>query len=71
MRFLDIKHLYPALEMLVFVPIMAKDPDASQRECLENNSGDLNMLGTIARWGHNTLLIAMALMTIALFVLAR
>jgi hypothetical protein len=28
------------------------------------------MLGTVARWGHNTLLAAMALMTIALIVLA-
>jgi len=26
------------------------------------------MIGTIARWGHNTLLIAMAAMTIALLV---
>jgi hypothetical protein len=25
------------------------------------------MIGTIARWGHNTLLIALALMTFALF----
>ena len=30
------------------------------------------MIGTVARWGHNTLLVAMALMTIALvFFLAR
>jgi hypothetical protein len=28
------------------------------------------MIGTIARWGHNTLLIAMAAMTIALVVFA-
>jgi hypothetical protein len=28
------------------------------------------MIGTVARWGHNTLLIAMAAMTIALIVLA-
>ena len=26
------------------------------------------MIGTIARWGHNTLLIAIAVMTIALLV---
>jgi hypothetical protein len=30
----------------------------------------MKMLGTVARWGHNTLLIAMAVMTIALLVLA-
>jgi hypothetical protein len=29
------------------------------------------MLGTIARWGHNTLLIALALLTVALFFLFR
>lgn len=28
------------------------------------------MLGIIARWGHNTLLIAMALLTIGVFTLA-
>jgi hypothetical protein len=28
------------------------------------------MIGTIARWGHNTLLIAIAAMTIALVVFA-
>jgi hypothetical protein len=28
------------------------------------------MIGTIARWGHNTLLVAMAAMTIALVVFA-
>jgi hypothetical protein len=26
------------------------------------------MIGTIARWGHNTLLVAIAMMTIALLV---
>jgi hypothetical protein len=31
----------------------------------------LEMLGTIARWGHNTLLIALAFMTLALFFLFR
>jgi hypothetical protein len=29
------------------------------------------MLGTIARWGHNTLLIALAFLTLALFFLFR
>jgi hypothetical protein len=28
------------------------------------------MIGTIARWGHNTLLVAIAAMTIALVVFA-
>jgi hypothetical protein len=31
----------------------------------------LEMIGTIARWGHNTLLIALAFMTLALFFLFR
>jgi hypothetical protein len=29
------------------------------------------MLATIARWGHNTLLIALGLLTLALFFLFR
>ncbi len=29
------------------------------------------MIGTIARWGSNTLLVGMAVMTYAVFVLAR
>jgi hypothetical protein len=29
------------------------------------------MLGSIARWGHNVLLAAMALVTIALIILAK
>ena len=29
--------------------------------------GDLKMVGTVARWGHNTLLIALALMTCVIF----
>jgi hypothetical protein len=32
------------------------------------NSGDWNMLGMVARWGHNTLLIGLALMTCVIFV---
>jgi hypothetical protein len=28
------------------------------------------MIGTIARWGHNTLLVAIAMMTIALLIYA-
>jgi hypothetical protein len=28
------------------------------------------MIGTIARWGHNTLLVAIAMMTIALLVMS-
>jgi hypothetical protein len=29
------------------------------------------MIGTVARWGSNALLVGMALLTYALFVLAR
>ena len=31
----------------------------------------LNMIGLIARWGHNVLLATLGLLTIAVFVLAR
>jgi hypothetical protein len=31
-------------------------------------SGDWNMLGLVARWGHNTLLIALGLMTYVVFI---
>jgi hypothetical protein len=37
------------------------------RSTISVNSGDWNMLGTVARWGHNTLLIGLALMTFVLF----
>jgi hypothetical protein len=29
------------------------------------------MIGTVARWGSNTLLVAMAVLTYAVFVLAK
>jgi hypothetical protein len=32
---------------------------------------EIDMLANIARWGSNTLLIGMAVMTYAVFVLAR
>jgi hypothetical protein len=32
---------------------------------------EMNMIGSVARWGHNVLLAAMALVTIGLLVLAK
>jgi hypothetical protein len=37
----------------------------------ENLSQEIDMIGTIARWGSNTLLVAMAVLTYAVFVLAK
>ena len=37
---------------------------------LPENSGDFDMFATVARWSHNTLLLAMALLTAALVVFA-
>jgi hypothetical protein len=31
----------------------------------------MNSLGVIARWGHNLLLVGLALMTLAILVLAK
>jgi hypothetical protein len=37
---------------------------------LQRNLGDFDMFATAARWSHNTLLLAMALLTAALVVSA-
>ncbi|HTB88707.1 MAG TPA: hypothetical protein VK743_12165 [Steroidobacteraceae bacterium] len=37
---------------------------------LQRNLGDFDMFATAARWSHNTLLLAMALLTAALVVFA-
>jgi hypothetical protein len=40
------------------------------RTCLAEKLGDFDMFATAARWSHNTLLLAMALLTAALVVFA-
>ena len=47
-------------------PINRADPPqtAAGRKA---NLGEWKMVGMVARWGHNTLLIALALMTCVLF----
>jgi hypothetical protein len=37
---------------------------------LQRNLGDFDMFATVARWSHNTLLMAMALLTAVLVVFA-
>ena len=58
--------LRPGLEMYSSAPINGQA--AADRGWLTKlNRGEWNMLGIVARWGHNTLLIALALMTCVLF----
>jgi hypothetical protein len=54
------------LEMYSCAPINRADPPrtAVGRKV---NQGVWKMVGMVARWGHNTLLIALALMTCVLF----
>ena len=54
------------LEMYSSVPIERADPPQSVVG-RKANLGELRMVGLVARWGHNTLLIALALMTCVLF----
>jgi hypothetical protein len=37
----------------------------------EQDFQEIDMIGTVARWGSNALLIGMAILTYALFVLAK
>ncbi len=48
------------MEMLLCAPIISA---VSQKEII--------MVGYIARWGHNVLLAGLAIMTYAVFVLAK
>jgi hypothetical protein len=54
------------LEMYSSAPINRADPPrtAVGRKV---NQGEWKMVGMVARWGHNTLLVALALMTCVLF----
>jgi hypothetical protein len=47
-----------------------KTRTAAQRGPALEKSGDFDMFATVARWSHNTLLLAMALLTAALVVFA-
>jgi hypothetical protein len=66
-RFVMCNKLVSALEMYSFAPI--KDTDRRLRGAVGNycKIRRLEMLGMVARWGHNTLLIGLALMTCVIF----
>jgi len=59
--------LYFDLEMYSPAPI--EDMGRRGRSAVTSrvNLGDWNMIGMVARWGHNTLLIGLALMTGVIF----
>ena len=59
--------LYFGLEMYSSAPIKDMGRRDARRLTSRVNLGDWNMLGTVARWGHNTLLIGLALMTGVIF----
>ena len=59
------KSCFP-LEMYSSAPINRADPPRTAVGRIDNQ-GDWKMVGIVARWGHNTLLIALALMTCVLF----
>jgi hypothetical protein len=54
------------LEMYSSAPINRPDPPQTAVGG-KANRGVWKMVGMVARWGHNTLLIALALMTCVLF----
>jgi hypothetical protein len=57
------------LEMQGCAPIFRHVPPLCA-DCLVEKSGDFDMFATAARWSHNTLLLAMALLTAALVIFA-
>jgi hypothetical protein len=59
--------LYFDLEMYSSAPINDMGRRDARRLTSRVNLGDWNMLGMVARWGHNTLLIGLALMTGVIF----
>jgi hypothetical protein len=52
----------------IAAPYLAVPVDSA--EFARNLTGDFHMLATVAHWTHNTLLLAMALLTAALVVFA-
>jgi hypothetical protein len=61
--------IFLGLEMQVCAPILRRVPPPCADLPYEK-SGDFDMFATVARWSHNTLLLAMALLTAALVVSA-
>jgi hypothetical protein len=59
--------LYFDLEMYSSAPIKHMGRRGRSAVDVRVNLGDWNMLGMVARWGHNTLLIGLALMTCVIF----
>jgi hypothetical protein len=64
--FVTCNMLCTALEMYSAAPIK----DMRRRESGGGRSvnQEWNMIGTVARWGHNTLLVGLALMTCVIFL---
>ena len=61
--------IFLELEMQICAPILRRVPPLGVDLPYEK-SGDFDMFATVARWSHNTLLLAMALLTAALLVFA-
>jgi hypothetical protein len=62
--------LFLELEMSGCAPILRHVPPPCADVPLERKTGVFDMFATITRWSHNTLLLAMALLTAALVVFA-
>jgi hypothetical protein len=56
-----------ALDMYSSAPIKDMGRRDDRRLTIRVHLGDWNMIGMVARWGHNTLLIGLALMTCVIF----
>jgi hypothetical protein len=69
MRVLRAGALFLELEMQACAPIFTHVPPL-WADCLAKEQEIFDMFATVARWSHNTLLLAMALLTAALVVFA-
>jgi hypothetical protein len=70
MRVLRPGTLFSGLEMQGCAPIFRRVPPLCADWPFQRKTGVFDMFATIARWSHNTLLLAMALLTAALVVFA-
>jgi hypothetical protein len=70
MRILRTGALILGLEMSGCAPISRHVPPPLRGPLWEGETGVFDMFAIIARWSHNTLLLAMALLTAALVVFA-
>ena len=61
---------WASLEMLACAPIR-RVPAAIECRDIDKSIQEIEMIGFVARWGSNALLAAMAVLTYALFVLAK